>query len=147
MLSLLLDEHLSPRIAQHLVRHRPTLKVFTLKNWLGTSLLGASDEKILRQARKVNCTLVTYDLRTVVPLLTSWSHVGLSHAGVILIDAATIAPEDIGGLVKALMALWDERGGDDRTDRVVYSLRVISTYAVSGRVPLVDGFCDTGVTN
>ena len=56
----------------------------------------------LNEAAKQKLTLVTYDRRTIPPLLKAWAEEGLRHAGVIFVDDKTISPADIGGLVSAL---------------------------------------------
>ena len=82
--------------------------------------MGAADEVVLREAQKQRLTLVTFDLRTIPPLLRSWSEQGFDHSGVILVDERTIAQGDIGGLVKALCALWRTHRDIDWTNRVAY---------------------------
>jgi hypothetical protein len=65
-------------------------------------------------------TLVTYDQATIPPLLQVWGEQGISHAGVILVNRRTIAPNDFGGLIRALTRLWDRAEGLDWTNRMVY---------------------------
>src|SRR5205823_586152 len=90
VLRLLLDEHLSPAVAQHLAVQRPEIPVAPLRLWEGGSLLGASDDVLLTRARELEWTLVTYDLRTIAPLLKVWGEAGIAHAGVIFVDDRTI---------------------------------------------------------
>jgi len=68
-------------------------------------------------------TLVTYDRRTIPPLLKAWAEEGRKHGGVIFVDENTISPADIGGLVRALIQLLKERGRQDWTDRVYFLRR------------------------
>jgi hypothetical protein len=58
---------------------------------------------ILTAALEEGLTLVTYDQRTIVPLLMRWRAEGRDHAGVILINRQSIAQADIGGQVRALI--------------------------------------------
>jgi hypothetical protein len=63
---------------------------------------------------------VTFDWRTIPPLLRLWAEQGINHSGVILVDERTLVQNDIGGLVGALCAVWKEQGHLDWTNRVVY---------------------------
>jgi hypothetical protein len=123
MLKLLLDEHISPRVAAGLRRRGHAHAVCALAEWEGGSFLGQNDAACLRQAATLNWTLVTYDRRTIPPLLKSGAEAGRSHGGVILVDEKTIPPADIGGLVRVLGALAKQAGALDWTDRVRYLRR------------------------
>lgn len=96
MLRLLLDEHISPTIAEQLRVKRPKMEVTSLQEWWNGEYLGSSDEVILTSAIKESLTLVTYDQRTIVPLLKSWSEEGKPHGGVIFIDWRTLTPDNFG---------------------------------------------------
>jgi hypothetical protein len=65
-------------------------------------------------------TLVTYDRRTIPPLLKLWAEEERSHGGVIFVDEKTISPADIGGLVRALISLADKAGKIDWTNQVYF---------------------------
>ncbi len=65
-------------------------------------------------------TLLTYDLRTIPPLLKTWVETGVQHHGVIFVDRKSIDPGDVGGLIRAVCDLFDALGEVDWTDRVVY---------------------------
>jgi hypothetical protein len=69
MLKLLLDEHLSPVIAASLRRRDRKIVVFSMAEWEDTNFLGQEDAACLRQAAVQKLTLVTYDRRTIPPLL------------------------------------------------------------------------------
>jgi hypothetical protein len=88
--------------------------------WEGGNLLGKEDFVCLLQAAKQGLTLVTYDRRTIPPLLKLWVEEGRSHGGVIFVDEKTISPADIGGLVRALIALAGEAGDMDWTNQVYF---------------------------
>jgi hypothetical protein len=123
MLKLLLDEHIAPRVAAGLRRRGHAPAVCALAEWEGGSFLGQDDAACLRHAAALNWTLVTYDRRTIPPLLKSWAESGLTHGGVIFVDEKTIPPSDVGGLVHALGALAKQAGALDWTDRVGYLRR------------------------
>jgi hypothetical protein len=104
MLRLLLDEHISPRVAEGLRRRAPSLVVHAMANWEGGNFLGQDDNACLMEAAHQRLTLVTYDRRTIPLLLKTWAESGRTHGGVIFVDEKTIAPADVGGLVKHSIA-------------------------------------------
>jgi len=106
MLTLLLDEHLSPRVAQQFRAKWATAQIESLLLWQGGRFAGVPDDMRLREAQVQGWTVVTYDQATIVPLLKDWGEQGIEHGGVILVDERTIAPNDIGGLIHALGAVW-----------------------------------------
>jgi hypothetical protein len=120
---LLLDEHISPAVATQLAAHRAKVSVTRLQTWEGGAYLGAPDHVLLTSAATGGLTLATYDLRTIPPLLKQWAEESTSHGGVIFVDAHTIAPSDVGGLVRALVQLCDAEGAVHWRDRVVYLTR------------------------
>src|SRR5580692_9582835 len=104
-MKLLLDEHISPRVAAGLRVKYPKLFVRAMIEWNDGRFLGQTDDLVLQEAASQGLTLVTYDRRTIPPLLKVWAEEGCRHGGVIFIDDKTIAPSDIGGLVLALARL------------------------------------------
>jgi hypothetical protein len=108
MLRLLLDEHISPDVAKGLRRRHKSLVVHAMVEWEGGKFLGEDDSACLLEAAAQKLTLVTYDRRTIPPLLKTWAEAGRIHAGVIFVDEKTISPADIGGLVRALNKLLRE---------------------------------------
>jgi hypothetical protein len=120
---LLLDSHISAAVASGLAKRCPGLKVLHLRDGQQRRLLNAPDPVILTEAAREGWTFVTYDLRTFVPLLRRWAEAGLHHAGVILVDDATIGSWDVGALVSALVQLWHAHGKADWTDRAQFLKR------------------------
>jgi hypothetical protein len=123
MLKLLLDEHISPDVAKGLRRRDRTLSIYSMTEWQGGSFLGQDDAACLREAAAQKLTLVTYDRRTIPPLLKMWAEEGRVHGGVIFVDDKTIAPSDIGGLVQALARLAKEARHWDWSDRIGFLRR------------------------
>lgn len=120
MIKLLLDEHISPAVMRGLRRRVPALVIRSMAEWENGSFLGQEDSVCLQEAFVQGLTLVTYDRRTIPPLLKRWAEEALSHAGVIFVDEKTISPADIGGLVKALGVLVKQAGAWDWTDRILF---------------------------
>jgi hypothetical protein len=120
MLRLLLDEHLSPTIAEQVRSHNPQLHIVSLQLWRGGAYRGKADDAILEAAREEQLTLVTYDQRTILSLIRRWGREGWSHSGLIMVSEKTIASNNLGALVRNLLALWERRGHEDWTDQMHY---------------------------
>jgi hypothetical protein len=123
MLRLLLDEHLSPDIAEGLHRRRKNLTIHGLAKWEGGRFFGFSDEAMLKEAAAQKLTLVTYDLKTIPPLLKAWIEAGRDHGGVIFVDNKTIPSSDRGRLIRALQKVVEDAGQDDWTNQVCFLRR------------------------
>ncbi len=120
MLSFLLDEHISPKVAIQLKTKHPEIPVYDLQHWQQGIYLQKPDQVILDAATQQLLTLVTYDLRTIPTLLKHLSEQGQDHAGVIFVRPQTIQPDDIGGLVKALFCLWEKEHQQEWTNRIYF---------------------------
>ena len=123
MLKLLLDEHISREVAAGLHRRHRSLVVHCMADWEKGSFLGLDDSAFLEKAAGQGLTLVTYDRRTIPPLLKAWAQEDRIHGGVIFVDEKTLAPHDIGGLVRAVLTLVEETGRWDWTNRVCFLRR------------------------
>ena len=123
MLKLLLDEHLSPRIARQFLAKWPQGQIESVLQWRDGHFMGASDDSLLAEAHAWGWTLVTYDQATIVPLLKNWGEQGIEHGGVILVDNRTIAANNIGGLVQALGKVWNAQKNLDWKNVVLYLSR------------------------
>ena len=120
MLSLLLDEQISPQVVAAMAALNAEALVVSIFNWRGGALTGTDDALVLQGAAEDGLTLVTYDLKTIPPVLVEWGESGRFHGGVIFIDDRSIAPADFGGLARALVSCWEVQGTWDWTDRIVY---------------------------
>jgi hypothetical protein len=128
MLKLLLDEHLSPDVAEGLQRTSKHSVVFWLSAW-DSGRLGMVDDLLLRQAAAQGLTLVTYDRKTIPPLLKTWAEAGRDHGGGIFVDEKTIVPSDIGGLIRALQRVFKETARWDWTNRIYFLRRQSKNYS------------------
>jgi hypothetical protein len=120
MLKLLLDEHISPEVAKGLRRRSRALEILCMSECEDGDFLGQDDPSCLREAAAQGLTLVTYDRRTIPPLLKTWAEEERAHGGVVFVDEKTISPADIGGLVRALSRVAKETGNWKWTDRVYF---------------------------
>ncbi len=123
MLKLLLDEHISPAVADALRRRNRLLTVVCMAAWGQGEFLGQPDSVCLQQASAQGLTLVTYDRRTSTPLLKIWAEEGRKHGGAIFVDEKTISPADKGGLVRALSEIATATARWDWNDRVCFLRR------------------------
>ena len=89
MLKLLLDEHISPEVADGLRRRSRSLVIHWMAELEGGDFLGKEDSASLLEAAKQGLTLVTYDRRTIPPLLKTWAEEEQRHGGVIFVDEKT----------------------------------------------------------
>jgi hypothetical protein len=120
MLKLLPDEHISAKVANGVYRRNRSPVVRPMVQWENGNFLGKEDSVCLLEAAKQGLTLVTYDRRTIPPLLKLWAEEARSHGGVIFVDEKTISPADIEGVVHALIALAREAGDMNWTNRVYF---------------------------
>jgi hypothetical protein len=123
MLKLLLDEHISPGVADGFRRRNRTTEIRCLVEWEWGRFLGQGDHDCLWEAAAQRLTLVTYDRRTIPPLLKTWAEEGRTHGGVIFVDEKTISPADIGAMVRALVSLARETGNWDWKNRIYFLRR------------------------
>jgi hypothetical protein len=123
MLKLLLDEHISPAVATGLTHRHRSLTVHFMAEWQDGLFLGQDDARCLERAGELGLTLVTYDRRTIPPLLKAWAEEGRDHGGLIFIDERTVSPADIGGQVRALSNLIRVAAKWDWTNRVCFLQR------------------------
>ena len=108
MLCFLLDEHISQDVRAILEKLRPEIIAFAVTEWQDRRFEGLSDDEVLRAASASSLCLVTYDQRTIPPLLQRWAQRPEKHAGGIFVDERTIPPSDLAGLAQALVHFWLE---------------------------------------
>lgn len=123
MLRFLLDEHISPAVCSIVRERRRQVLIESLLEWRDGSLRGKDDHRVLAAAAEAGYALVTYDLRTIPPLLQVWAAKGLSHHGVIFIDERTCRPQDFAGIAEAIIRIWDDLGTFEWTNRVAFASR------------------------
>jgi hypothetical protein len=123
-LSLLLDEQMSPVIAERIVAKHPSILIQSVFRWRGGELTATEDAYLLQYAAEDRLTLVTYDQKTISPILTEWSAQGFSHGGVLFVNRRTYKTSDFGGLIQALTEFWVAHQDEDWTDRIDYLRRM-----------------------
>ena len=117
MFPLLLDENISPVVSEQIARRRPDIPIQSIFHWRAGTFLRQLDDLILQAAAEDGLTLVTYDQKTIPPLLIAWAAAGIEHSGVVFIDERTIRSNDIGGLVRAIEQFWDRECREDWKNR------------------------------
>lgn len=120
MLRLLLDENISPVVADGVTSRRPEISITSVHRWRNGRLVGQPDSRVLQVATAEGLTLVTFDLSTIRPLLDEWRALGLSHGGVIFVDDRTVRSHDFGGLIRALEAQWDHEHTAEWVNRIAF---------------------------
>ena len=120
MLSFLLDEQISPEVAKQINLKQPEICIFSIHYWQNGNYLGVSDEAILQAAKLEQLTLITYDKKTIPPILVEWGQANIDHAGVIFVDYRSISPSNFGRLVKAVAWLWKMQKNRSWQNRIVY---------------------------
>ena len=118
-LSLLLDENISPIVAEQIALKRPDIPVLSIHAWRDGVLLGMPDELVLSAAHEEGRTLVTYDTQ-ILSDLAFWFEQEIPFAGLIFVDNATIPGSSFGVLVRALIFLWDRRRNLDWENRLIF---------------------------
>jgi predicted nuclease of predicted toxin-antitoxin system len=112
-MKLLLDEHLSPDIAEALrTRGHDVVSVLEI------GLEGKSDQVIWRRAIVEGRVVVTYDKGDFLGLYRLFFQEGIHHPGVVIISNRTIPSSDLGGLIRALERLL--QSDPDLADQSVF---------------------------
>src|ERR1044071_2280070 len=102
MLSLLLDENISPMVAEQIRAKRPDVRIQCLHEWHKGEYLGVADEAVIAAAHAEKLTLVTYDTQILTELAFIFDS-GVDFGGLIFVDDKTIAGRDFGTLIRALL--------------------------------------------
>lgn len=117
----LLDEHLSPEVAK-LCQAGVAV---ALRDWLGGSMLGESDERLLGEAMADGLVLVTFDVATIPRLLQRMAIAGEDHGGVVFISSRSYSQNDVQGIATALQKLHASTSNDDGRNRVVFLRKLL----------------------
>jgi hypothetical protein len=120
MLSLLTDEHISPVVAVQTRRKYPGISITAMEDWRSGQFMGAPDAIFIPAAAGDGLTVLSYDLRSIPPLLKMWAAHGIDHLGIIFVDGKTIPSHDFGGLVRAIGQLWEDERDADWRNRVMF---------------------------
>ncbi|MGH2397107.1 MAG: DUF5615 family PIN-like protein [bacterium] len=116
---LWLDEMISAEVARQLRQRR--YDVAAVQEAGHRWAWGLDDTQQLEAAVQQGRALVSYNLRDLVPLSQQWAEERRTHWGIVLIHSQTIAPSDIGGIVRHLANLLAAYADDDALrDRVLF---------------------------
>ena len=119
-LSLLLDENISPEIVKQMSAKRPDVMITSVHHWRDGLFKSKRDVAILTAANEESLTLVTYDQKTILPILIQWGHKGVDHSGVFFLDDRSISSNMFGGIIRALAGLFDASHNEDWNNRVEF---------------------------
>ena len=120
MLAFLLDENISPEVARQISEKRPEIIIASVHYWHNGTFKAQRDEDILIAAAKEELTFVTYDQKTIFPVLVRWGETGIDHSGVLFVDDRTIPSNRYGAIVLSLTMIWDAHHSDAWTNRVQF---------------------------
>ncbi|HZP84350.1 MAG TPA: DUF5615 family PIN-like protein [Chthonomonadaceae bacterium] len=120
MLAYLLDQQISPAVAEQLQAKNPQIRVTSVHRWQEGAFVGQAGALLLRAAAQEGLTLVTYDLKTFPDLLAAFAAENEAHSGVLFVDDATLRSDDYGGLVRALLAHWQTYQSLDWNNRIAF---------------------------
>ena len=120
MLRYLLDEQISPVVAEQVSRKDSGIWIASVQRWRDGELRGRRDADLLSAAATEQLTLVTSDLRTIPDLLRTWAELEMPHRGVIFVRRRIIRENDFGRLVSALVGLWQVAKTVDWRNRVAF---------------------------
>ncbi|MES2209292.1 MAG: DUF5615 family PIN-like protein [Chloroflexota bacterium] len=116
---LLLDEHYSPLIAEHLRARGHDVTAVVAQ----PTLAGLADRTLILAARRDGRALLTENIVDFVPIATEFARTGTPHAGIILANPHRFprSRDGMGRLVEALHELLVAHRGDDAlADRIVW---------------------------
>jgi hypothetical protein len=120
MLRFLLDENISPDVADGLRAKHRSVPVVTMTDWENGRYLSESDEVIVPAVVEQGLVLVTYGLATIPPLLKEMAERGKAFPGVVFIDHKTIPSNDFGQIIRSLAKLWAKAKDWDWENRVYH---------------------------
>ena len=123
-LKLLLDENVSPVVAEGVRRKRPEMFIESVLHWRGGEFLSQPDDALLAAAHAEGWTLVTYDTQ-ILSEVYFWFAEARPFSGLIFIDDKTIGSHEFGALVGSLLAFWDAHGEESWDGRLVYLSRAL----------------------
>ena len=118
-LSLLLDENISPVVAEQIRQKRPDILIQAVHQWRDGEYLSVPDEILLEAANDAGLTLVTYDTQILSELAFLFQE-ATPFGGLIFVDEKTVPSNDFGKLVRALISLWDMQNQMEWSGRLVY---------------------------
>ena len=81
-----LGGHISPVVARELASKRPEIDVIAVQAWEDGAHIGLPDMDLLQLAATQGLSLVTYDQRTIAPLLNTWGEGGVAAANALAMD-------------------------------------------------------------
>lgn len=119
MLRFLLDEHIPRGVADAL-----GTRAVSIAGWQEGRWLAAPDPDWLEAALADGLTVVTFDVHTIPGHLTYRAEAGVDNPGVVFVSRRTFAQNDVRGISRALLKLWQQERHAQWNNRVVFLRRV-----------------------
>lgn len=117
-MKILLETHIAKATLAALAKTAPMIEAEHLARWREGSLRNASDVDILAACHEERRVFVSFDLRTIPPLLRHWAAEGRDHSGVVFGDENTVRPNSPAEVAAALAALAAEIGDADTANMI-----------------------------
>ncbi|MCX6382613.1 MAG: hypothetical protein NT023_24565 [Armatimonadetes bacterium] len=106
-LRLMLDESISPKVAEQICLKRPDIPIESLHTWRQGAYLGTLDARLLELLHEENWLLVTFDTQILAEQVALFDG-SVAFSGILFVDERTIPSNDFGNLTLSLTAFWDE---------------------------------------
>ena len=121
-LRLMLDENISPVVAEQIRQKQPDILIESVNTWHGGAYTGTPDVDLIAALDAEEWLLVTYDTQILAeqPFMFDGS---MTHSGILFVDHHTIAQNGFGGLVRALISFWETNKEQVWKDRIGYLSR------------------------
>jgi hypothetical protein len=100
------------------------LQVESLHHFCGGRLMNCDDGMILRECKKGNWILVTFDVNMIPAILNEMAINEEEHTGVIFVSSKSFAQNNHSSLALALVELARGELGADWTNRVMFSSKL-----------------------
>lgn len=120
MLRYLLDENISPVVADGLAKRWPRMLPASVHSWRAGSLLATDDDIVIQVAFTENLTLVTFDVTTIPLVVTVLAQDGVPHAGIVFVNSRTIPQKAHGMLIRALGQFWMQHRHMNWRNRIAF---------------------------
>lgn len=118
-LRLMLDENISPKVAEQIRLKRPDIPIESLHTWRLGAYLGLLDARLLELLHEEDWLLVTFDTQMLAEQVALFDG-SVAFSGILFVDERTIPSNDFGNLTLSLTAFWDKYAEQDWQGRYAF---------------------------